>query len=228
MNYELKLKSAAEQLNVSVVSIHNWIKDGSLKTIDGSLTQECLEDFKRDFLNENKLSSRANKQYKDIHNHKRLTENIRLKINSELSGKEISDDYESSLSESYKNKEGIYYTPQYIVEDMMRDITDVEGKTFLDPCCGSGNFIIEAIKKGFAPENVFGFDTDENAVAITKKRIKELCGYESDNIFCEDFLSQRVNESTSKDTSNVSNSNSQIFRFSNSQIRLHLHQSSLG
>ncbi len=218
MNYELKLKSAAEQLNVSVVSIHNWIKDGSLKTIDGSLTQECLEDFKRDFLNENKLSSRANKQYKDIHNHKRLTENIRLKINSELSGKEISDDYESSLSESYKNKEGIYYTPQYIVEDMMRDITDVEGKTFLDPCCGSGNFIIEAIKKGFAPENVFGFDTDENAVAITKKRIKELCGYESDNIFCEDFLSQRVNESTSKDTSNVSNSNSQIFRFSNSQI----------
>ena len=194
MHYELNkisLKSAAEQLNVSVVSIHNWIKDGSLKTIDGSLTQKCLDDFKRDFLNENKLSSRANKQYKDIHNHKQLTENIKLKINSELSGKEISDSYEASLSESYKNKEGIYYTPQYIVEDMMRDITDVEGKTFLDPCCGSGNFIIEAIKKGFAPENVYGFDIDENAVAITKKRIKELCGYESDNIFCEDFLSQQ-------------------------------------
>ena len=150
MNYELNkisIKSAAEQLNVSVVSIHNWIKDGSLKTIDGSLTQECLDDFKRDFLNENKLSSRANKQYKDINNHKQLTETIKLKINSELSGKEISDSYEASLSESYKNKEGIYYTPQYIVEDMMRDITDVEGKTFLDPCCGSGNFIIEAIKK---------------------------------------------------------------------------------
>lgn len=191
MNYELKilsLKSAAEQLNVSVVSIHNWIKDGSLKTIDGCLTQECLDDFKRDFLNKNKLSSRANKQYKDLHNHKQLTETIKLKINSELSGKEISDDYEDSLSDSYKNKEGIYYTPQYIVEDMMRDINDVEGKTFLDPCCGSGNFIVEALKKGFAPENVYGFDTDENAVAITKKRIKELCGYESENIFCEDFL----------------------------------------
>ena len=53
---KISLKSAAEQLNVSVVSIHNWIKDGSLKTIDGSLTQECLDDFKRDFLNENKLS----------------------------------------------------------------------------------------------------------------------------------------------------------------------------
>ena len=69
---KISLKSAAEQLNVSVVSIHNWIKDGSLETMDGSLTQECLDDFKRDFLNENKLSSRANKQYKDIHNHKYL------------------------------------------------------------------------------------------------------------------------------------------------------------
>ena len=197
---KISLKSAAEQLNVSVVSIHNWIKDGSLKTIDGSLTQGCLDDFKRDFLNENKLSSRANKQYKDIHNHKQLTENIKLKINSELSGEDISDSYEASLSESYKNKEGIYYTPQYIVEDMMRDITDVEGKTFLDPCCGSGNFIIEAIKKGFAPENVYGFDTDENAVAITKKRIKELCGYESDNIFCEDFLSQQPTANSQQPT----------------------------
>ena len=62
MNYELNkisLKSAAEQLNVSVVSIHNWIKDGILKTIDGILTQECLDDFKRDFLNKNKLSWRC-------------------------------------------------------------------------------------------------------------------------------------------------------------------------
>ena len=216
MNYELNkisIKSAAEQLNVSVVSIHNWIKDGSLKTIDGSLTQECLDDFKRDFLNENKLSSRANKQYKDIHNHKQLTENIKLKINSELSGEDISDSYEASLSESYKNKEGIYYTPQYIVEDMMRDITDVEGKTFLDPCCGSGNFIIEAIKKGFAPENVYGFDTDENAVAITKKRIKELCGYESDKIICEDYLGQQTTDNRQQTLSN-----SQIFRFSDSQV----------
>ena len=210
---KISLKSAAEQLNVSVVSIHNWIKDGSLKTIDGSLTQECLDDFKRDFLNENKLSSRANKQYKDIHNHKQLTEIIKLKINSELSGEDISDSYEASLSESYKNKEGIYYTPQYIVEDMMRDITDVEGKTFLDPCCGSGNFIIEAIKKGFAPENVYGFDTDENAVAITKKRIKELCGYESDNIFCEDYLGQQTTDDRQQTLSI-----SQIFRFSDSQV----------
>lgn len=189
---KISLKSAAEQLNVSVVSLHNWIKEGILKTVNNSLTQESIDDFRRDYLNKNKLSSRANKQYKDIHDHSFLTDDVKMKINSEMSGKDISDDYEASLSESYKNKEGIYYTPQYIVEDMMKDIVDVENKTFLDPCCGSGNFIVEAIKKGIAPENVYGFDTDENAVLITKKRIKDLCGYESENIICADFLGQQT------------------------------------
>lgn len=207
MNYELtplSLKSAAEQLNVSVTSIHNWIKEGILKTVNNSLSQECLDDFKRDYLNKDKLSSRANKQYKDLHNHKSLTDKVSADIKSSKSGDDISDEYEISLSDSYKNKEGIYYTPRYIVEDMMREIENVEDKTFLDPCCGSGNFIIEAIKRGFSPENVYGFDTDENAVVITKKRIRELCGYESNNIFCEDFLRLQTTDNS--------------LRFSDSQI----------
>ena len=188
---KISIKNAAEQLNVSAVSIHNWINEGILKTVNNSLTQGCLDDFKRDFLNKNKLSSRANKQYKDIHDHNSLTDYVKMKISSGMSGEDISDEYESSLSDSHRNKEGIYYTPQYIVCDMMKDVVNVEDKTFLDPCCGSGNFIIEAIRKGFSPENVYGFDVDENAVLITKKRIKELCGYESDNIFCTDFLAQQ-------------------------------------
>lgn len=194
MNYELNkvsIKNAAEQLNVSVVSIHNWIKEGTLKTIDNRITQESLEEFKREFLNNNKLSARANKQYKESHNHKSLTEAIKKDLKSFMSGDEVSSKYESSLSESYKNKEGIYYTPRYIVEDMLKSIDITEGKLFLDPCCGSGNFIIEAIKKGISPENVYGFDVDENAVAIARRRIKEISGYDSKNIICADFLSQQ-------------------------------------
>ena len=194
MNYESKkisIKNAAEQLNVSVVSIHNWIKEGILKTVDNHVTQESLDEFKREFLNNNKLSARANKQYKESHNHNSLTIAIKKDLKSSMSGDDVSSKYESLLSDSYKNKEGIYYTPQYIVEDMLKDIVDVENKTFLDPCCGSGNFIIEAIKKGISPENVYGFDVDENAVLIARKRIKDLCGYDSKNIICADFLSQK-------------------------------------
>lgn len=188
---KISIKNAAEQLNVSVVSIHNWIKDGSLQTTDNILTQENIDDFRDNFLRNKKLSSRANKQYKDLHNHKILSDEIKNDLRSAMSGDDISSKYESSLSESYKNKEGIYYTPQYIIEDMLKSIDITEDKLFLDPCCGSGNFIIEAIKKGIPPENVYGFDTDENAVAITKKRIKEISGYDSNNIICADFLSQQ-------------------------------------
>ena len=201
MNYELKkmtIKEAAEQLNVSVVSIHNWIKEGSLQKTDNSLTQKNIDDFRDNFLKNRKLSSRANKQYKDKHNHDSLSKDIRKDLDSAMSGEMLSDKYESSLSDSYKNKEGIYYTPQYIVGDMMKDVVDVENKTFMDPCCGSGNFIIEAIKKGFSPENVYGFDIDENAVEIAKKRIKEISGYESENIICADFLNQKPKAKSQK------------------------------
>ena len=155
MDYELKkisIKEAAEQLNVSVVSIHNWIKEGSLQKTDNILTQKNIDDFRDNFLKSSKLSSRANKQYKDMHNHDSLSKDIRKDLDSTMSGEEVSDKYESLLSESHKNKEGVYYTPRYIVEDMMKDVVDVEDKTFLDPCCGSGNFIIEAKKKGIWQE----------------------------------------------------------------------------
>lgn len=61
---------------------------------------------------------------------------------------------------------------------------------FLDPCCGSGNFIIEALKLGVSPENIYGFDTDENAVSITKQRIKKEFGLEMPHIKVGDFLTE--------------------------------------
>ncbi|MCF0207399.1 MAG: N-6 DNA methylase, partial [Bacteroidales bacterium] len=84
--------------------------------------------------------------------------------------------------------EGIFYTPQHIVADMLRDIKISESTTFLDPCCGCGNFIIEAIRKGVKVENIYGYDTDRKAVEITKQRIFSLTGIHCDNILTRDFL----------------------------------------
>lgn len=184
----LTLREAAQRLSVSQATIRNWIHSGLLNTVDGKLLQSDVDTFALAQLH-NKLKSRANKLRKDSHDQSELSETICGYIQSnELSGEEIALKYESSLSESFKNKEGVFYTPPYIVADMMDDISGTCGKTFLDPCCGSGNFIMEAIRKGFAPESVFGYDTDENAVAITKKRIFDATGYNSSNIVCGDFL----------------------------------------
>lgn len=187
-NQIVSLKDVALQLSVSQATVRNWIHSGFLKTTNGVFLQSDIDSFMARQLRD-KLKSRANKIRKDSHNQRELSMVIQGIIHAdELTGEEIAIKYESSLSESFKNKEGIYYTPTYIVSDMLGSITETHNKFFLDPCCGSGNFILEALRKGFSPENVFGYDTDENAVIITKKRIFELTGYDSPNIVCGDFL----------------------------------------
>ena len=93
MNYDLKkitIKEAAEQLNVSVVSIHNWIKEGSLQKTNDFLTQKNIDDFRDNFLKNKKLSSRANKQYKESHNHDSLSKDIKKYLKSKNEPKAIS------------------------------------------------------------------------------------------------------------------------------------------
>lgn len=187
----IPISEVAIQLNVSVATIRNWIKEGLLESKSkGYILQSSIDNFIQNHIGTHKLNSRANKQQKNTHDHQSLTSEIAIAISSNYEGNELSIMYENSLSESYKNKEGIYYTPTYITSDMMKYIIgDVSNKTFLEPCCGCGNFVVEAIKKGFSPENIYAFDTDENAVEITKKRIFDLTGYKSEKIVCADFLS---------------------------------------
>ena len=185
----LTTNNAAMLIGVSVATIHNWIKTGYLQTtIEGRVSRDSIETFLQNFSGTEKLNARANKLHKDTHNHKIVSEKIAMQINSEKFNDNLWLEYENSLSESFRNKEGIYYTPTFIVSDMLQSIKKSENETFLDPCCGAGNFIIQALEKGFSPENIYGFDTDPNAVEITKKRIFEKTGFNSENIVCADFL----------------------------------------
>ncbi len=187
---KITIDEAACLAQVSKATIRNWIKTGYLKKIDTRfIEKQSFNSFLKTIVGNEKLHSRANKLCKDVHNHDELQINI-LKNLSEKSAEIIGKKYEIGLSDSYKNKEGIYYTPQKIVENMLsiEDIENVKNKIFCDPCCGSGNFIMQAIEIGFKPENIYGFDIDNIAIEITKKRIKEKTGYDSNKIKCLDFL----------------------------------------
>lgn len=186
----LTIEQAAKTANVSSATIRNWIKTGYLtQSGKGLVSQESLGNFMSNVAGKEKLNSRANKLLKDEHDHIEVSENINLLV-ARHRGESIGIEYENSLSDSYRNKEGIYYTPSWVVSDMFRDIQVSRDSVFIDPCCGSGNFIIEAIKQGVAPENVYGFDVDENAVFITKQRIKNEFGFETANIRVGDFLQE--------------------------------------
>ncbi|MCK9254886.1 MAG: N-6 DNA methylase [Bacteroidales bacterium] len=187
-NDGIKISQVAKLANVSIATIHNWVKTGYLIKIGGGIiSKKSFDKFMKEVAGKEKLNSRSNKLLKDYHNQDKISEKLKAII-KDNKFTNIGSEYEKLLSNSYRNKEGIYYTPERIIIDMFKNIEILPDFSFLDPCCGSGNFIIQAIKHGVKPENVYGYDIDKNAVTITKERIKQEFGYDSPNILCCNFL----------------------------------------
>lgn len=66
---------------------------------------------------------------------------------------------------------GVYYTPAHVVRRLIADIeasgTDFAGKQILDPCCGTGNFLLQ-LPPECAFENIYGNDIDPVSVKIAR------------------------------------------------------------
>ncbi|WP_423910561.1 TaqI-like C-terminal specificity domain-containing protein [Candidatus Spongiihabitans sp.] len=187
----LSIDDVASQLEVSTASVRNWVKTGYLdQTGRGVISRESFENFKTVVAGCEKLTARANKSLKDTHDHEELQrqfDELLKKDKTDLNN--IGLRYEESLSNAYRNKEGIYYTPIDITERFFQYLPENNSRlSFCDPCCGSGNFILTAIENGFRPENIYGYDIDPIAVEITKRRIFKRTGYQTNKIICVDFL----------------------------------------
>lgn len=96
--------------------------------------------------------------------------------------------YQSMLLEGEKNKKGSYYTPKNVVKSILKYINN--GMKFLDPCCGTGSFVLAASEKIENPQDIYGFDLDKIACFIAK--INLILAYKDKvfrpNIFNNDFL----------------------------------------
>jgi type I restriction-modification system DNA methylase subunit len=75
--------------------------------------------------------------------------------------------YQSLLTEGSKVKKGSYYTPRNIVESIAEEYVKKEDKV-LDPCCGTGQFLLAYATKISNPENIYGYDCDPIAVRIAR------------------------------------------------------------
>lgn len=97
--------------------------------------------------------------------------------------------YQSLIPEGERNKTGQYYTCKNVVEYIVGNKLLSDSETLLDPCCGSGAFLM-AVKTNH-PANLYGFDINPIAVMIASVNLlirhkdKEFCPH----IFCLDFLS---------------------------------------
>lgn len=96
--------------------------------------------------------------------------------------------YQCYLQEGKKNIIGSYYTPKKIADNMTSRFDFSKKQRFLDPCCGSGAFLLAL--KASDPNQLFGIDNDRTAVLIAK--INLLLKYRNctfiPQIYCCDFL----------------------------------------
>ena len=97
--------------------------------------------------------------------------------------------YQSLLFEGKKSQSGSYYTPSNIVNDIIKNYVKKDSKA-LDPCCGTGEFLLSFADIVENPLNIYGIDYDKTAVRIARLNI--LMRFKNKkfvpNIFCKNTL----------------------------------------
>lgn len=98
---------------------------------------------------------------------------------------ERSDLFESSLNSDFKQAHGIFYTDSKLSSDMIEFLEIPNDSSIIDPCCGSGSFILNAKQRGY--QNIYGCDFDESTI----EKCKELTS--CPNLYCIDTLGNTGN-----------------------------------
>ncbi len=100
--------------------------------------------------------------------------------------------YQSLLQEGTKNINGSYYTPKILVNSALETLKPMD--KFLDPCCGTGSFLLSAASKINNPEQIYGYDVDADAcfIAAINLIVKFKNIVFKPNIFNVDFLAADV------------------------------------
>ncbi|GAA7330838.1 class I SAM-dependent methyltransferase [Helicobacter pylori] len=111
----LSIEEIARLINVSHSSVHNWIKTNLLEKLEIDhkiyVKTSSFLDFCRNHLGKNKLNKYANKSLKGTHNHQELILKYLKRLENSSDLEKLGSYYEEELSNTTRNLEGVYYTP---------------------------------------------------------------------------------------------------------------------
>lgn len=122
----------------------------------------------------------------------------------------IVESYEQSLSSQIKKAQGIVYTPKFIINYLLDKTIALapQNPKILDPACGTGNFLIEAINKlhqkgkpikTIIEENIYGIDCDLRAINTLKGILQFMAGEDvKHNIYNANSLDKSFLQSLGK------------------------------
>ena len=106
-----------------------------------------------------------------------LSKEIKEKIINILDSEEFKVTLYDGLDQEKRIELGQFYTPAKVCIQMLEKSTldTFNGKTFLDPCVGSGNLLIACLIAGADSNKIYGNEYDAIAVDLCKKRINRAC-----------------------------------------------------
>lgn len=81
----------------------------------------------------------------------------------------VSNNYSLSLPKQMKKNLGIFYTDLKMSALIMNELDYSLDNSFIDPCCGTGSFLMTLTKAGVNQENIYGADIDKGAISIAKE-----------------------------------------------------------
>ncbi len=78
--------------------------------------------------------------------------------------------HQSFTRSGNRAQSGMFYTPMHVVNSIAKDLAPrvKAGVGVLDPCCGSGQFLVAFARHGVFPGDLFGLDIDPIAVRIAR------------------------------------------------------------
>lgn len=134
-----------------------------------------------------KLSEKFKTEYSRTHTFEQQFAKLELPEEFDLLG----TIYQSFLTEGVKNSTGSYYTEQSVAQELLNSLGTKPGAAFLDPCCGSGTFLMLAQDMGL---KVSGMDSDPIAVMIAKANLILAGATEYPDVRVTDFVSRWKSE----------------------------------
>ena len=122
------------------------------------------------YIEHNRVSE-ANKSrfFEEYTHYQRLSLSVPRQILKNRQDDWIGFVYQSLTTEGRRILKGLYYTKPVIVNEMLSDIRVLSGERFLDPCCGSGIFLLKVEHAEL--EQLYGIDNDPLAVMIAKANL---------------------------------------------------------
>jgi len=97
--------------------------------------------------------------------------------------------FEKNTSVEIRHENGQYFTHKELVKMIIDRVKITRDSKVLDPTCGAGAFLIEALHKT-SINNIYGVDIDEKALTLCEQNLISKSNIKSNNLFLGDFIKE--------------------------------------